>query len=177
VNPQQQPGVNPQQPGGPPVQLPLGMPPGYPMQGAQPAGTPQYPYSTQPGAQGAPPPIGQPGVTPTPGQPGQNQALGLINQILTQPRQAPTAGAAAQPGATQIGGGIAGVASTLERGGIKVYNEKEKYNEWEFLYDITQDKTGLGQAGATGQQPGQNPATGQRPGTQSAPGQQQTTQP
>ena len=75
--------------------------------------------------------------------------------MLTQPRaMAPAGGAATsqQPGATQIGGGIAGVASTLERGGIKVYNEKDKYNEWEFLFDLTQDKTGLGQ------QPGQNPA-------------------
>ena len=96
-----------------------------------------------------------PAAAPTPGQqPGQNQALGLINQMLQQPRAVAPAGGAAtqQPGTTQIGGGIAGVASTLERGGIKVYNEKDKYNEWEFLFDLTQDKTGLGQ------QPGQNPA-------------------
>jgi len=28
------------------------------------------------------------------------------------------------------GGGIAGIASTVERTGIKIYNEKDKYNGW-----------------------------------------------
>ncbi len=33
------------------------------------------------------------------------------------------------------GGGIAGVASQLEAEGIKVYNDRTKYNEWEFTYN------------------------------------------
>ena len=70
-------------------------------------------------------------------------------------------------GGLQIGGGIAGVASTVERTGIKIYNEKEKYNEWEFLYDLTKDKTGAGAAlGAAGIQQ-------QQQGIQGLPGQQQ----
>ena len=87
------------------------------------------------------------------GQPGQNQALTLINQILTTPRSAGVAAGNQPMAGMQIGGGIAGVASTVERTGIKIYNEKEKYNEWEFLYDLTKDKTGMGAAlGAAGAQ-------------------------
>jgi hypothetical protein len=48
--------------------------------------------------------------------------------------------------------GIAGVASTVEQTGIKIYNERDKYNEWEFLYDLTQDRK---RAGAMGQAMGQ----------------------
>jgi hypothetical protein len=79
--------------------------------------------------------------------------LSLINQILTTPRSGVAAAGAQPMGGLQIGGGIAGVASTVERTGIKIYNEKEKYNEWEFLYDLTKDKTGMGAAlGAAGAQ-------------------------
>ena len=167
----QQPGFNPQQPGQ--QQLPYGVPqPGaYPNQPAnsQTGGVAaQYPYSTQPGAQGAPAPFNQPGTTPNPvGQPGQNQAINLIQQILMTPRAAQPNAVQAQSG-MQIGGGIAGVASTAERTGIKIYKEMEKYNEWEFLYDLTQDKTGLG-AQAVQQQ--QQPPAGQQP-----PGQQPSAQ-
>jgi len=174
ANPQQ-PGFNPQQPGQP---LPYGVPQpgGYPGQpvNSQTGGVAQYPYSTQPGAQGAPTAIGQPGTVPIPGQPpGQNEAVRMIDQILRTPRA--TQPNAAQPqGVTQIGGGIAGIASTVERTGIKIYKEMEKYNEWEFLYDLTQDKTGLG-AQIPQQQPGQQQPgqqTGQPPLGQQPTGQQ-----
>lgn len=60
-----------------------------------------------------------------------------------------------QPGQI-VGGGIAGVASTVERQGIKVYHEKNKYNEWEFLYDYAQE---AGAAQVRGAVPGgANPA-------------------
>jgi hypothetical protein len=70
-----------------------------------------------------------------------------------------------------IQGGIAGVASTLERSGIKLYNERDKYNEWEFIYDLTKDQSrggamagmagqGMTGQGLTGQQSGQSPQTG-----------------
>jgi len=181
VNPNQQPGVynpqtsqyNPNQPQQPGVVNPQiyptpqtgvqpfpqqpGVYPGQPVN-SQTGGVSPYPYSTQPGAQGAPPPFGQPGTTVTPGgPPGQNQALTLINQILTTPRAGGAAAAAQPMQGLQIGGGIAGVASTVERTGIKIYNEKEKYNEWEFLYDLTKDKTGMGAAIGAGvqQMPGQ----------------------
>jgi hypothetical protein len=44
-------------------------------------------------------------------------------------------------GQTLGGGGIAGFASKAERTGIKIYNEKHKYNEWEFIYDYAKDKS------------------------------------
>jgi hypothetical protein len=57
-------------------------------------------------------------------------------------------------GGQQIGGGIAGVASKLEAEGIKVYNDRTKYNEWEFVYDFRQDRTAVsplqGQRNTTG---------------------------
>jgi hypothetical protein len=153
-------GVNPSQP--------FPQQPRYPGQpvNSQTGGVSPYPYSTQPGAQGAPPPFGQPGTTALPGaQPGQNQALTLINQILTTPRSGGVAAGAQPMGGLQIGGGIAGVASTVERTGIKIYNEKEKYNEWEFLYDLTKDKTGMGAAMGAGIQQQQ----GLQPGQQAQP--------
>jgi len=179
------PGVNPQQTGFNPL-LPPGVQPTYQQQpygqqqGTYPGApvnsqtggaSPSFPYSTQPGAQGAPSPFGQPGLTTTPaGQnPGQNQALSLINQILTTPRAGGLAGASQPMAGAQIGPGIAGVASTLERKGIKIYNEKVKYNEWEFIYDLTKDTKGT--AGTTGiagapQQGGQAQPTQPAPGTQ-----------
>jgi len=61
-------------------------------------------------------------------------------------------------GGTQVGGGIAGVASESTGPAIKVYNERKKYNEWEFVYDRAKDR-GLagvqGNGGAPGTQPGQ----------------------
>ena len=54
---------------------------------------------------------------------------------------------------------------------IKIYNEKEKYNEWEFLYDLTKDKAGMGAALGAGMQ--QPQVQGQQPGGpgQAVPGQ------
>jgi hypothetical protein len=156
-NPLLPPGLNPQQ-----AQQPYGQQPGtYPGAPANSqTGSGSFPYSTQPGAQGAPAPFGQPGVTTNPAgmAPGQNQALNLINQILTTPRAPATAGGNQPMAGMQMGPGIAGVASTLERTGIKIYNEKQKYNEWEFLYDLTKDTKGMagttGIAGAPGSPPG-----------------------
>jgi hypothetical protein len=78
----------------------------------------------------------------------------LINQMLRQPRQQPGLGMG-----TTIGGGIAGVASTLEAEGIKAYNDRTKYNEWEFIYDPRKDLTSALAlpAGLNPTQPGMNP--------------------
>ena len=65
------------------------------------------------------------------------------------------------------GGGIAGVASKSkkEEPSMKVYRGREKYNEWEFVYDFRRDPTMLGQPGArpagpTGPLRGPAPAAG-----------------
>ena len=69
-------------------------------------------------------------------------------------------------------GGIAGVASTYKGEGIKRVNDKKKYQEWEFVYDLKQDKTVMGNA--AGQQlpqqpqgpgPGNTPLTPFQPNT------------
>ena len=105
----------------------------------------------------------QPNGGPPPG------AANLINQILTTPRpgglnglgqptpiqgsdpsSSPANGTVPNQGlsGTTIGGGLAGVASKLEQEGIKLYNERSAYNEWEFVYDMTKDpmRVGGGQA-------------------------------
>jgi hypothetical protein len=103
------------------------------------------------------------------------QAADLIRQILTNPRPggAPPGVGAAGAGGQTIAGGIAGVATTIEDDteGIKVYNERSKYKEWEFIYDMREDKslTALGGQQQGGQQPGsQQP--GDRGGTGGRPG-------
>lgn len=73
------------------------------------------------------------------------------------------------PGLT-IGGGIAGVASKAESDSIKLYNDRQKYNEWEFVYDMKKDKRLQKQAGMSGQGLGAGPL-GNMPG--SVPPQQQ----
>ena len=81
------------------------------------------------------------------GQAGGNQAANLmLSQLLTTPRNTnnfvtPGPGL----GTPAVGGGIAGVASTIEKTGIKIYNDRSKYNEWEFIYDFGKDRTGMGQ--------------------------------
>lgn len=128
------------------------------------------PYSTQPGAQGSmQPPFPQPGSQPI-SQPGQNAAADVIRNLLTTPRPGGFPGAQAGVGnvnGLQIGGGIAGVASTVEREGIKIYNEQTDYNKWEFVYDFSKDRSNgpvMGVAAPGANQPGLNgPGLGQTP--------------
>ncbi len=87
----------------------------------------------------------------------QNAALALIRNLLTSPRQGMTVGTAAT-GTQQLGAGIAGVASKFEAEGIKVYNERTAYQEWEFVYDPNAERmaalggiqgTGTGKTGSS----------------------------
>ena len=87
-----------------------------------------------------------------------NAAADMIRRMLTQPRPG---GPPAQSGMMGMNmNGIAGVASTVERTGIKIYAERDKYNEWEFLYDLTQDRK---RAGAMAQAMGQQTGGGNQP--------------
>ncbi len=89
---------------------------------------------------------------------GANEAARLIQGLLTTPRPGGLAGIQAAAGNQTIGGGIAGVASSIKSGiGIKVYKDQEEYKKWEFVYDPTKDTQGG--AGAIPQQ-------GRVPGTQ-----------
>jgi hypothetical protein len=115
-------------------------PPGTPR--AQPVTDPvedsDSPPPTQTGAAGAPTDAGQSpaaisnGNTPTPAG------------TLTPPGGLPTMGS------TQVGGGIAGVASQSVLPTIKIYNGRNKYDEWEFVYDRSKDRSLAGVTGNGG---------------------------
>ncbi|MEP6963469.1 MAG: hypothetical protein ABI995_15420, partial [Acidobacteriota bacterium] len=117
-------------------------------------------------------PFGGPNGPTTPGlppnTPATNAGLSAIQQILTTPR-APPAGINV-PQNNSTGGGIAGVASTHTGPSIKVYKERQKYEEWEFIFTPTAGAGGAG--GATGA-PGPNGQPGQprQPGQAGQPGQ------
>jgi hypothetical protein len=126
----------PQQPFNNGMPYPVPAPPGVPAGSASNPGA----YPSAPGVQ-----AGRPGAP--------NQGLDMINRILTTPRSASGMNVPGAPG-LQIGGGIAGFASMMEAPSIKVYNERQKYNEWEFIYDMKKDKRLVG-AAASGMNPNQ----------------------
>jgi hypothetical protein len=76
-----------------------------------------------------------------------------------QPGTIPGIGAAA--GMPVASGGIIGVASDSDQDSIKVYNTRQKYDEWEFLAILAQQQGQRGQA-QNPQQP-QNPQNPQQP--------------
>ena len=121
-------------------------------------------------------------VTATPGQNSEENTEG--NGQTTTPGQG-TSFAAAGPGAPgafgsvnganspnpQVfgGGPIVGVASTSKDKTIRIFNKKNHYNEWQFIYDPTTDRGGLL---TTPNQPSLQGATSIQgaPGTTGAPG-------
>jgi hypothetical protein len=64
-------------------------------------------------------------------------------------------------------GGIAGVASMYKGTSIKIYGERQKYQEWEFIFSMNNQQNGAGQ-NRNPLQPGQNGLT---PGQNGQPGQ------
>ena len=137
--------ITPVQPGAfPGVTYPTAFPPG-----AFPGARPGFPGGPATGAAG----IGSPAIG--------SEAARIIGQLLTTPRPGGLAGiqpglgttGAGGQGAT-FGGGIAGVASKSEARGIKVFNERENYNEWEFVYDYRRDPMLMGAMGMGAGVPG-----------------------
>jgi hypothetical protein len=64
-----------------------------------------------------------------------------------------------------LGGFLTGVASTVDRPSIRVYNGGKKYNQWEFIWNPVEDQAkavqqGLNPAGTIPGQPGQAIGTG-----------------
>jgi hypothetical protein len=192
-----QPGANPSVPA--PAAPNPGFPQGFPGQQGNP-GTPGQPNAPPAAAANL---INQLLTTPRPGGlPGQpGAAAPAVDQFgnpLPQTGNGPfqpvpqaggqtTAGLgtpvqAAAPQGQVIGGGIAGVASKRDQEGIKVYNGRTDYKEWEFVYDISKDKSRAG-AGLPGAQPvqGQAPTTpapvAAQPGTPQQPVQNTPTLP
>jgi type II secretory pathway pseudopilin PulG len=85
-----------------------------------------------------------------------DQNAGLTDQNSAQPGQSGTNAATPPPpqplsqtlgpnGQPQVfgGGGIAGVASLNKDKTIRVFNKKNRYNQWQFIYDPTTDRGGL----------------------------------
>jgi type II secretory pathway pseudopilin PulG len=99
----------------------------------------------------------------------------------TSSSTSPSTNQSDQPAGKSFGGvPIVGVASESTKQSIRIYNSKNHYNEWQFIYDPTQDRglliTGPYQPALQAMLPGQNgplngigvsPGTGQ---TQNAPG-------
>jgi type II secretory pathway pseudopilin PulG len=81
-------------------------------------------------------------------QTGANQAPGTdsSSQALSTP-QAPSGdskGSSGQPSGLTVGGGpIVGVVSSSKKEGIREFNHKKKYEEWQFIYDPSTDRGGL----------------------------------
>ncbi len=131
----------------------------------------------------------------TPGQPTQNQTPGSDPSQTSSsssfpsgqnPGQGPggqtgpggSIGSGQLAGTTFGGGPIVGVVSTSKKDGIREFNHKKKYEEWQFVYDPASDRGGLINTpnqpplqGMTQQQlqPGQAPQPGGYPGTTSGP--------
>lgn len=81
----------------------------------------------------------------------------MIQQLLTTPRQPPSS----TTGSVTTGGvGIAGVGGNADGKGIHVIKDHSKYKEWEFIYDIKNDKTVVGAQAAAAQQQLQSNPTG-----------------
>lgn len=80
-------------------------------------------------------------------------AAEVVNRLLTTPRGRQGQGQTGmqQPGATAqvFERGIAGVASQGEGSGVRRYNGKEAYVEWEFVFDYRKDGTRQDELGGT----------------------------
>jgi len=171
-----QPGMIPGQggPGGPGSIIPVTI---NPQAGAANLGTGQ-PVDPTTGM----PVSGLPGSYPQqPGGAAQSDAARLIQRILTSPRPGGAPAGVGAPGASgsqTIGGGIAGVASKSEQQSIMVYDQHQKFNEWEFIYDRSKDRTnaGVGAKPTPGAPANQGPMPGS-PGMNPTPSQNPVQQP
>jgi hypothetical protein len=100
-----------------------------------------------------------------------NPAMQMINNSLTNPQQGTTTTTQNNP---LMAGGLAGVASEFKGPSIMVYKKEQKYQLWEFIFDI---KSLLGQTASPMQQP-QQPQNGMQNTTQTpAPSPSPGTQP
>lgn len=148
--------------------------PGMPQQGFQPTqGTPPVINGQQGMPQGF-----QPGTGAPPTYGGQNPALNMINAGLRAPSQGPQS---AFNNNNMSGGGtfIAGVATKYKGPSIKIYKDHQKYQEWEFVYDLKNDPVmnPQMQTGAGGNAPPGSPPTSSAPGGGNLTPPSNTTQP
>jgi hypothetical protein len=123
-------------------------------------GQPQQPGGFGPSAGATNGARGFGGFAPPPGQQGQGQQSGQPNP--QQPQQGGFQGFGVSSGfgsnPTTVGGGqIVGVASDSDKQSIKIYNNHQKYNEWDFVALLNQNgQPGVQQGPGAGQR-GNNP--------------------
>jgi type II secretory pathway pseudopilin PulG len=97
----------------------------------------------------------QPGTNASQGNPDQSQ---VTDASTTDQRVAGQPNQGGSSGNTVFGGGpIVGVASVSKEKSIRVFNKKEHYYQWQFIYDPSTDTGGLL---STPNQPGLQSATG-----------------
>lgn len=102
---------------------------------------------------GTPAGFGSQGIAP--------DAANVIQRLLTTPRPGGLAGlrggqnvagqlGQAAGGLPQFQEGVAGVASKSDKSGVKIYQGRETYNEWEFVFDYRESGDIAGQTGVAG---------------------------
>lgn len=83
------------------------------------------------------------------GGPASGASPGFGNGPSASFSNGPTTGLGGSQNSSFGNGGIAGVATTYKGSSIKIVNEKQKYQLWEFVYDLKADKNVTGQQPAT----------------------------
>jgi len=83
------------------------------------------------------------GATPGPGTPGQGTGLTAATPGAPGTAGAPGTGTSATGPQTFGGGPMVGVASTSKEKSIRIFNKKDHYNQWQFIYDPSTDRGGL----------------------------------
>jgi type II secretory pathway pseudopilin PulG len=125
---------------GPPLQQSGGINPGATfLNPANGVGGTQPPPAAGPNANT--PATGNSNTTATPGDTTQNSDSTAGSP--TPGQQQPEAGSAAPTSPTFGGGAIVGVASTSKKETIREFNHKNKYSDWQFIYDPATDRGGL----------------------------------
>jgi hypothetical protein len=159
----------------PVIGIPGAVPPGFRIDGNGQLApiTGGFPNQQPPAPGQAPNPVNQPGANPPGANPGgdpgaPNTALNLINQLLTNPRQTPTA--VTQSSGNQVGA-IAGIASTHKGPSIKIYKDQTQYELWEFVFMPTAGGVPGGVPGGQGGGPGNGRGGPNPPGGQTGFGQ------
>lgn len=153
----------------------------FPFPGQQ-AGDSQQQGSTQntptPAFGSVLPPASQDGTNNNASSPGgstQPQAMQAIQSILGGQRAAPASGGGGQAGmgggqpgiggGSQFGGGLVGVATTVEMEGIRRYKDHSNYSEWEFVFDPKDSKSQGQAAGSQATGAAAGTASGNAPGS------------
>jgi type II secretory pathway pseudopilin PulG len=116
-------------------------------------------FGPQTGSFGAPSGFGaaaRPGTSPDaatntdqnqpadPNSPASSSSSSSSSSTTQQPGQQPGTASGGALSGQQLGGmPVVGVVSTSKKEGIREFNHKRKYSEWQFIYDPTSDRGGL----------------------------------